>query len=231
LIIGGGLSGMSAALEIARSGFEVHLVEKDKHLGGHLRRIHRTLIGVDPQETFRNLEKEILADGRIKVHLNDTVAEVKGYIGNFESTLKSGEKVKHGTVVVATGAVEYEPAEYLFGKNPKVIRQTDLGEMISEKDFKAKSVVIIQCVGSRDEEHPNCSRICCSTAMANALKIRTDHPETSVYVLYRDIRTYGFREGNYNEAARLSVTFLRYDPSSPPKVFEEDGQLVVQVDE
>ena len=231
LIIGGGLSGMSAALEIARSGFEVHLVEKDKHLGGHLRRIHRTLIGVDPQETFRNLEKEILADGRIKVHLNDTVAEVKGYIGNFESTLKSGEKVKHGTVVVATGAVEYEPAEYLFGKNPKVIRQTDLGEMISEKDFKAKSVVIIQCVGSRDEEHPNCSRICCSTAMANALKIRTDHPETSVYVLYRDIRTYGFREGNYNEAARLGVTFLRYDPSSPPKVFEEDGQLVVQVDE
>ena len=231
LIIGGGLSGMSAALEIARSGFEVHLVEKDKHLGGHLRRIHRTLIGVDPQETFRNLEKEILADGRIKVHLNDTVAEVKGYIGNFESTLKSGEKVKHGTVVVATGAVEYEPAEYLFGKNPKVIRQTDLGEMISEKDFKAKSVVIIQCVGSRDEEHPNCSRICCSTAMANALKIRTDHPETSVYVLYRDIRTYGFREGNYNEAARLGVTFLRYDPSSPPKVFEEGGQLVVQVDE
>ena len=231
LIIGGGLSGMSAALEIARSGFEVHLVEKDKHLGGHLRRIHRTLIGVDPQETFRNLEKEILADARIKVHLNDTVTEVKGYIGNFESTLKSGEKVKHGTVVVATGAVEHEPAEYLFGKNPKVIRQTDLGEMISEKGFKAKSVVIIQCVGSRDEEHPNCSRICCSTAMANALKIKMDHPETSVYVLYRDIRTYGFREGNYNEAARLGVTFLRYDPSSPPKVFEEDGQLVVQVEE
>ncbi len=231
LIIGGGLSGMSAALEIARSGFEVHLVEKTKHLGGHLRRIHRTLIGVDPQETFRDLEKEILGDERIKVHLNDAVAEVKGYIGNFESTLKSGEKVKHGAIVVATGAVEYEPVEYLFGKNPKVIRQTDLGEMISEKGFKAKSVVIIQCVGSRDEEHPNCSRICCSTAMANALKIRKDHPETSVYVLYRDIRTYGFREGNYNEAARLGVTFLRYDPSSPPKVFEEDGELVVQVDE
>jgi heterodisulfide reductase subunit A len=231
LIIGGGLSGMSAALEIARSGFQVYLVEKDKHLGGHLRRIRRTLIGVDPQETFRKLEKDILGDERIKVYLDDTVTEVKGYIGNFESTLKSGEKVKHGTVVVATGAVEYEPAEYLFGKNPKVIRQTDLGEMISEKGFKAKSVVIIQCVGSRDEEHPNCSRICCSTAMANSLKIKKDHPETSVYVLYRDIRTYGFREENYNEAARLGVIFLRYDPSSPPKVFEEDGQLVVQVDE
>ena len=231
LVIGGGLSGMTAALEIARSGFEVHLVEKEKHLGGHLRRIHRTLIGVDPQETFRKLEKEIQEDKRIKVHLNDAVTEVKGYIGNFESTLRSGEKVKHGTIVVATGAVEYEPSEYMFGKNPKVIRQTDLGEIISEKGFKAKSVVIIQCVGSRDEEHPNCSRICCSTAMANALKIKKDHPETSVYLLYRDIRTYGFREENYNEAARLGVTFLRYDPSSPPKVFEEDGHLVVQVDE
>ncbi len=231
LVIGGGLSGMTAALEIARSGFEVHLVEKEGQLGGHLRRIHRTLIGVDPQETFRMLEKDIQEDDRIKVHLNETVTEVKGYIGNFESTLKGGEKVRHGAVVVATGAVEHEPGEYLFGKNPRVIRQTDLGEMISDEGFKADSVVIIQCVGSRDEEHPNCSRICCSTAMANALKIKRDHQETSVYVLYRDIRTYGFREENYNEAARMGVVFLRYDPSSPPRVSEEDGRLVVEVDE
>ncbi len=231
LVIGGGLSGMTAALEIAKSGFDVHLVEKSTHLGGHLRRIHRTLIGVDPQETFRGLEKEITDNPRIKVHLGETVAEVKGYIGNFETTLKGGEKVSHGAVVVATGAVEYEPTEYMFGKNPNVIRQTDLGEMISEKGFKADSVVVIQCVGSRDEEHPNCSRICCSTAMANAMKIKQDHPETSVYILYRDIRTFGFREENYNEAARLGVTFLRYDPSAPPRVREEGGKLVVEVDE
>ncbi|MEW5748281.1 MAG: CoB--CoM heterodisulfide reductase iron-sulfur subunit A family protein [Candidatus Thermoplasmatota archaeon] len=231
LVIGGGLSGMTAALEIARSGFDVHVVEKSKHLGGHLRRIHRTLIGVDPQETFRKLEKEVMGDPRIKVHLEDTVAEVKGYIGNFETTLGSGEKVQHGAIVVATGAVEHEPEQYLFGKDPKVIRQTDLGEMVSGKDFKAKSVVIIQCVGSRDEEHPNCSRICCSTAMANAMKIKQDHPGTAVYVLYRDIRTFGFREENYNEAARLGVVFLRYDPSSPPRVSEHGGHLTVEVDE
>ena len=231
LVIGGGLSGMTAALEIAKSGFDVHLVEKSTHLGGHLRRIHRTLVGVDPQEAFMKLGKEIMANPRIEVHLGDTVAEVKGYIGNFETTLKGGDKIKHGAIVVATGAVEYEPSEYMFGKNPKVIRQTDLGEMISDKGFKADSVVVIQCVGSRDEEHPNCSRICCSTAMANAMKIKQDHPETSVYILYRDIRTFGFREENYNEAARLGVTFLRYDPSAPPRVREEGGKPVVEVDE
>ncbi len=132
---------------------------------------------------------------------------------------------------MATGAVEYTPTEYMFGKDPRVIRQTELGELIAEKDFKAKDVVIIQCVGSRNEEHPNCSRICCSTAMANAIRIKKEHPETSVYVLYRDIRTYGFAEEHYNEAARLGVMFLRYDPSDPPKVSIEDGRIVVEIDE
>ena len=231
LVIGGGLAGMTAALEIANAGFEVHLVEKDPELGGYLRRIHHTLSGVDPQEAFEDLKKRISENPGIKLHLNDTVTEVRGYIGNFESTLRSGQKFKHGAVVVATGAVEYTPTEYMFGKDPRVIRQTDLGELIAEKDFKAKDVVIIQCVGSRNEEHPNCSRICCSTAMANALRIKKEHPETSVYVLYRDIRTFGFAEENYNDAARLGVTFLRYDPSDPPRVSIEDGRIVVEIDE
>ncbi|MBU1158141.1 MAG: CoB--CoM heterodisulfide reductase iron-sulfur subunit A family protein [Candidatus Thermoplasmatota archaeon] len=231
LIIGGGLSGMTAALEIAKSGFEVHLVEKEKQLGGHLRRIHHTLSGVDPQETFEQLEKEIAEHKNIKTHLNETASEIKGYIGNFETTLKSGEKLKHGAIVVATGGVEYEPVEYMFGKNPKVVRQTDLGELLAEKDFKADNVVIIQCVGSRNDEYPNCSRICCSTAMANAMKIKKEHPETNVFVLYRDIRTYGFAEENYNEAARLGVIFLRYDPASPPRVVATNGDIVVEIDE
>jgi heterodisulfide reductase subunit A len=231
LVIGGGLSGLTAALDIANSGFEVHLVEKDKELGGHIRRIRHTLAGVDPQDALRKLKADVQSHDKIKVHLGQTVKEVKGYIGNFETTLSNGEKVKHGTVVVATGAVEHEPTQYLYGKNPKVIRQTDLGEMIAKKDFDAKDIVIIQCVGSRDEEHPNCSRICCSTAMANALKIKKEHPMTNVYVLYRDIRTYGFAEENYNEAARLGVTFLRYDPSDPPKVTDENGEIVVEIGE
>ena len=231
LVIGGGLSGMSAALEIANAGYEVHLVEKEKELGGHLKQIYHTLSGVDPQDTFKRLKKELEEHKNIKLHVGDLVTEVKGYIGNFESTLKSGEKVKHGAIVVASGGIEYNPTEYLHGKSPKVIKQTDLGTMLAHKKFKAENVVIIQCVGSRNEEHPSCSRICCSTAMANAEKIKKEHPHTNVFILYRDIRTYGFAEEHYNEAARLGVTFLRYDPANPPKVYENGQDLIVEVDE
>ena len=134
-------------------------------------------------------------------------------------------------MVVASGAVEYEPKEYLYGQHPKVIKQTDLGDMLANGKLDAKAVAIIQCVGSRNEEHPNCSRICCSTAMANALKIRDEHPETSVYILFRDIRTFGFAEENYNEAARQGVMFLRYDSESPPRVKADGDGIVVEIDE
>ncbi|HUU07377.1 MAG TPA: CoB--CoM heterodisulfide reductase iron-sulfur subunit A family protein [Thermoplasmata archaeon] len=231
LVIGGGLSGMTAALEIAKAGYEVHLVEKEKELGGHMKRIHHTLAGVNPHETLADLKKELQDHKNIMIHLGETVEEVRGYIGNFESTLKGGEEIKHGAVVVASGAVEYEPKEYLCGQHPKVIKQTDLGEMLANGKLDAKSVAIIQCVGSRNDEHPNCSRICCSTAMANALKIREKYPETSVYILFRDIRTFGFAEENYNEAARQGVTFLRYDPETPPRVRADGDGIVVEIDE
>ncbi len=231
LVMGGGLSGMMAALEIAKAGYEVHMVEKDKDLGGHLKRIYHTLSGVDPQETFASLKKQIGEHKNIKVHLNDEVKELKGYIGNFESTLKSGETVKHGAIVVATGGIEYNPVEYEHGRHKQVIKQTELGELLHSKKLKAENIVIIQCVGSRNEEHTNCSRICCSTAMANAVKIKKEHPSTNVFVLYRDIRTYGFAEEHYNEAARLGVTFLRYDPAAPPRVTAKGDDLWVEVDE
>jgi heterodisulfide reductase subunit A-like polyferredoxin len=231
LVIGGGLSGMSAAMEIANAGYEVHLVERERELGGHLKRIYHTLSGVDPQRTFKRLEQGLFKHRNVRLHLGDEVSEVKGYVGNYESTLKSGEKVKHGVVVVATGAVEYTPTEYLYGKNPKVIRQTELGRLLAKKQFKADNVVIIQCVGSRTQEHPNCSRICCSTAMANAVKMKKEHPDTNVFVLYRDIRTFGFAEEHYNEAASLGIMFLRYDPSAPPEIVEEGQDLYVEVEE
>jgi len=231
MIIGGGLSGMAAALEIANAGYQVYIVEKDKQLGGHIRKIYHTLSGVDPQDTLNRMRSELESHNDVRIFLNDEVKELKGYIGNFESTLKSGEKIKHGAIVVASGGIEYEPKEYEFGKHKKVIKQTDLGELLHSKKFKARNVVVIQCVGSRNEEHPNCSRICCSTAMANAVKIKKEHPETNVFILYRDIRTYSFAEEHYNEAARLGVTFLRFDPEAPPVVHHKGDQLFVDVDE
>ncbi len=231
LVIGGGLSGMCAALEIARSGYEAHIVEKEQELGGHIRRIYHTLSGVDPQGTLSKLKEDLLASPNVKVHLGAVVSEVKGHIGSFETMLGGGETIKHGVIVVATGAIEYAPTEYMYGKNPKVIRQTDLGRLIAKGGFKGGNVVVLQCVGSRTAEWPNCSRICCSTAMANAIRIKKEHPESNVFVLFRDIRTYGFAEEYYNEAASLGVIFLRYDPSTPPRVFEEGENLYVDVEE
>jgi len=231
LVIGGGLAGMTSALSIAEGGFDVHLVEKTDKLGGHLIGIYNTLTGLDPQEVLTETKKKLEANDKVTIHLNSTVKEIAGYLGNFETKLSDGSQFKHGVIIVATGANEYEPKEYLFGKDKNVILQTELGRRLAKKEFSAKTVVIIQCVGSRCEESPNCSRICCFTAMANALRIKKEHPETAVYVLYRDIRTYGFAEEHYNEAAKLGVLFVRWDVDRPPVVTEENGHLVVRVHE
>ncbi|MFQ6086446.1 MAG: FAD-dependent oxidoreductase [Candidatus Bathyarchaeia archaeon] len=230
LVIGGGLSGMIAALELAKQGFEVHLVEKEKELGGNLRHIHYLLGSEDPQERLRSLIKEVTENEKIHVHLNAEIANVEGYVGNFKTTLLcSSEKkeINHGIVIVATGAVEYKPTEYLYGVDKRVLTQHELEERLAKGDFNAKTVVMIQCVGSRNDERPYCSRICCSLAVKNALKLKELSPETDVYVLYKDMRTYGFKEEYYREAASKGVLFIRYDDENKPKVAQENGDLKV----
>ncbi|MBM4237495.1 MAG: CoB--CoM heterodisulfide reductase iron-sulfur subunit A family protein, partial [Euryarchaeota archaeon] len=229
LVIGGGLSGMTAALEIASQGYPVHLVEKEGELGGNLRSIHFLVNGLDPNKVLADTIDKVRANGLIRLHLGTKVDEVEGYVGNFSSTLSSGEKVEHGVIVVATGGVEYQPREYLFGSSPNVITQLQLGERLMEGKVDSKVVAIIQCVGSRNEEYPNCSRICCSTSMTNAIQLKKNCPETTVYVLYKDIRTYGFNEAHYGEAARLGIIFLRYGEKDPPVVEERGGRLVLTV--
>ncbi|HDP96742.1 MAG TPA: CoB--CoM heterodisulfide reductase iron-sulfur subunit A family protein [Euryarchaeota archaeon] len=231
LVLGGGIAGMSAAIAIANGGYNVHIVEKSDRFGGHLNTIYHTLTGLDPQEVLEETRKEIEEDEKITVHLNSTLEQLSGYLGNFESKLSDGSTVKHGIIVVATGGLEYEPKEYMYGEDEMIIPQTELGRRLAKGEFDAKNVAVIQCVGSRNEEYPNCSRICCFTAMANALRIKKEHPETSVYVLYRDIRTFGFAEEYYNEAARAGVLFVRWDPESPPVVTKENGQIVIRVTE
>jgi len=230
LVIGGGVSGMTAALELAKQGFEVHLVERENELGGHLRRIHYLLEGENPKEHLSKLTKKIMENNKIHVYLGAEVTNVSGFVGNFKTKiLHNGEEkeIKNGIVIVATGAAEYKPVEYLYGKSPSVMTQHELEEEIAKGEFKAQSVVMIQCVGARTKERPNCARICCGQAIKNALKIKDISPETEVYILYKDVRSYGFKEDFYREAAAKGVLFINYDDDRKPKVTNEEGKLTV----
>jgi heterodisulfide reductase subunit A len=231
LIIGGGVSGMTSALELARQGFEVHLVEKEQDLGGHLRTIHYLLDGDDPKEKLSTLVKAVLANDKIHVYLGAEVTDLSGFVGNFKSHIKQqnseAKEVEHGIVIIATGATEYQPTEYLYGKSPNVVTQHELEEKIANGQFKAKNVVMIQCVGARNEERPNCARICCGQAIKNALKIKEISPETEVYVLYKDMRAYGFKEDYYRDAATKGVLFVNYGDERKPRVANENGKLGV----
>ncbi|MHC4753227.1 MAG: CoB--CoM heterodisulfide reductase iron-sulfur subunit A family protein, partial [Planctomycetota bacterium] len=227
LVIGGGLAGMTAALEIANNGYKAHLVEKEPDLGGNLKDIYFEL-GTDrsPQELFKDLKSKLINNPSIEIHTGTTVTSIEGFIGNFTTTLSNDIEVKHGVIIVATGAMEYKPTEYLYGQNDRVMTQKELEKKLANGEVPKNSVVMIQCVGSRTKERPNCSRICCANAIKNALKLKKLSPETEIYVLYKDIRTYGYREDYYREAAEAGVRFVRYDDENKPVVTEDDGLTV-----
>jgi heterodisulfide reductase subunit A len=230
LVIGGGVSGMTAALELARQGFETHLVEKDKELGGHLRTIHY-LLGEkdDPQERLNALVKAVNENDKIHVYADAEVVDVYGFVGNFKSKIRERNKkekeIEHGVVIVATGAVEYRPTEYFYDKDPRVVTQHELEEDLANGEFKARNVIMVQCVGARTKERPNCARICCGQAIKNALKIKEVSPETEVYVLFKDVRSYGFKEDYYREAAMKGVLFINYDDEQKPELTKDTDRL------
>ncbi|MCK4455279.1 MAG: CoB--CoM heterodisulfide reductase iron-sulfur subunit A family protein, partial [Thermoplasmata archaeon] len=229
LVIGGGLSGLTAALSLAEHGIETHLVEKTKELGGNLRRVAHTLAVDDTQKLLEGMIEEVENNDNIMLHMETEVESVDGFVGNFHTTLANRDEFDHGVVILATGAIEYKPTEYLYGKNDHVMTQLELEERMLHEEFRPKSIVTIQCVGSRTPEYPNCSRICCSTSIKNALWVKERYPDTPVYILYKDIRTYGFRERFYREASMKGVIFLRYNDENPPEVTEENGRLRVVV--
>ena len=233
LIVGGGLAGMTAALDLATQGFPVHLVERDAQLGGNLRKIHRTLNRESTGEFLDELIQKVESHDQITVHLGKCVGEISGYIGNYKTKLTGeDEEFEHGVVIVATGATEHTPKEYLYGSDDRVMTQMEFGELLAEGDVarieSLKTVVMIQCVGSRDDEHPYCSRICCGTAVKNALHLKELNPKTRVYVLCRDVRVYGLNECRYQEAREKGVMFLRYEADDKPRVAADNGRLVVQ---
>ena len=229
LVIGGGLSGMTASLSLARQGFDVYLVEKEKDLGGNLRYLHYVLNGDKPQDELRRLCEEIGQNSKIHLFTGAAIEKIEGSVGDFRTTISAGgetTEVTHGAVIVATGAKQYEPEEYLYKQDGRVVTQRELEACLAtgdcflapESNRPEKTVVMIQCVGSRDAGHPYCSRVCCSDAMKNALRIKALFPKTHVYVLYRDIRTYGFKESHYTRARQKGVVFVRYDETCKPEV-------------
>ncbi|MFC1504477.1 FAD-dependent oxidoreductase [Spirochaetota bacterium] len=229
LVIGGGISGMTAAYSLAEQGFPVHLVEQEEELGGNMKHIYYLPGGKDPQRELSEMIQKISDHANITVWHSTTLESMKGFIGNFETVIKKGDKettLKHGAVVVATGAVEYTPTEYLYGKDKNVITQHDLEEQLKDGKIKAKRVVMIQCVGSREEGHMYCSRVCCNNAIKNSLKIKKISPKTEVYILYRDIRSYGFNEDYFQAARDSGVVFLRYDADKKPDVSNKKGLQV-----
>lgn len=237
LVVGGGVAGMTSALTLAEQGFQTYLIEKASDLGGMARRIHYTVEGLDVQAYLSDLKKKTYRHQLIRVITDATITDVTGYVGNFVTKVKSKgrvQEIKHGAAIIATGADEYKPTEYLYGQDSRVMTQLELEAKIAGGDEpvrNARSVVMIQCVGCRQEDRNYCSRVCCSGAMKNALKLKSVNKDMDIYVLFRDMRTYGFNEDYYREAAGKDVRFIRYEPQDKPLVeaVEEDGRSVLRV--
>jgi heterodisulfide reductase subunit A len=228
LVIGGGVSGLVAAREIAEAGFVVHLVERSKDLGGNLRRLRFLHNGMRPEDGLRRLILQVADNARIRMHTDARITAIEGFIGSFKTKIAKGaeeEEISHGAIIVATGAQESKPTEYLYGKDPRVVTQTELEQKWGQTPFS--TVVMIQCAGSREKDRPYCSRVCCSQAVKNALKIKEANPLANVVILYRDVRTYGFREADYRRAREKGVLFLRYSEEAKPRVEMHNGTLHV----
>jgi heterodisulfide reductase subunit A-like polyferredoxin len=237
IVIGGGIAGMTSALKIADQGYEVFLIEKEDKLGGNIRNLHYTLEGKDIPALLGSTTERVANHPLIHTMLNSELLESGGSKGNFTSKVRVGkngdgeiQEIKHGVTVIATGAREWKPNEYLYGEDPRIMTQIELENRIVSRPADiagAKKIVMIQCVGSRNEERPGCSRTCCATAVKNALKIKELNPEADITVLYRDVRTYGLAEPYYAKAREQGVLFVRYEPELKPEVANNGHGLTV----
>ncbi|MEW6352121.1 MAG: FAD-dependent oxidoreductase [Thermodesulfobacteriota bacterium] len=225
VVVGGGVAGMTAALNLADQGFSVHLLEATDTLGGNARKLFHTIKGEAIQPYVEALVDKVRSNERIKVHFKARIEDVHGFIGNFKTKVSAngGEpfEIEHGVAVIATGAYEWKPDLYGYGQDPRIRTQLDMSEAMKAQDpavIEAESTVFIQCVGSRCEERPWCSKVCCNHAVKDSIALKKSNPSAKVLVLYRDIRTFGLNEPHYEEARRLGVVFARYTPDNPPSV-------------
>ncbi len=239
LVIGGGISGMNAALFIAEQGYKVTLVEREEQLGGQALKITSDRLGNDPRKYVKSLIKKITNHPLITVYTKSNIVDVNGYIGNFTSKIESINtqnnsiiRIEHGVIIIATGGKQYIPNEYLYGQSKQVITQLDLENILDKNQEvikKLNTLVMIQCVGSRGQNLSYCSRVCCIQAIKNALRIKDINPKASIYILYRDIRTYGFSEDDYRLARQKGITFIRYKKEQYPKVVKENNAISLYI--
>jgi heterodisulfide reductase subunit A len=235
LVVGGGVAGMTAALDLADQGFVVHLVERQNELGGNLRKIRYIADHGDPARDLQTLIARVKKNGNIHLHLGARIRAIDGSLGKF--TTKVGEadgstsEFAHGGVIVAVGADEYKPKEYLYGQSERIITQLELEDRMENGGLDAKRIVMIQCVGSRDAERPYCSRVCCTAAITNALRIKERDPSAEIVILYRDIRTYGMREELYTRARGAGILFTRFEDDDNPRVEANGNGIKVTVND
>lgn len=237
LIIGGGIAGMEAAVLMGKQGFETYLIERSEKLGGNALYLRHPIEGIPGNPTvaehIESLTKELEKLDNVKVYLSTEIEDIEGYVGNYKTTIKTPdgrETLEHGVVIVTTGAKQYEPkqGEYGWGMSEKVITMRDLDMKLAEGEIKVEdgeTFAFIQCVGSRNDEHPYCSRVCCTKAVEEAVYIKSKNPKARVVVFYRDIRTYGYAELIYRKAREMGTLFIRFDPEKPPEVtIGDDGK-------
>jgi len=235
LVIGGGVAGMTSALNLVDQGFPVDLLEATDKLGGNAIRLHHTIKGEEVQSFLDGLIKKVTSDDRITIHRHAKIDEVEGFVGNFKTTVTSDRgksiEIAHGVTVVATGASEWKPDLYGYGTDPRIRTHLDMSEAMVANDpavMQAGTTVFIQCVGSRCEERPWCSKVCCNHTVKDAIALKKANPNAKIFVLYRDVRTFGLNEPYYEAARRMGVVFVRYEPENPP-VVEVGPKIVVKV--
>ncbi|HLB11485.1 MAG TPA: FAD-dependent oxidoreductase, partial [Dehalococcoidia bacterium] len=226
LVVGGGVAGMTAALSLADQGYKVYLVEREKELGGRLRQLHSTVEGADPRPYLASLEERVRTHSEVEVLTGMRVAKTGGFVGNYKTTLSSASDptqmlIEHGVTILATGGEEYRGPEYLLGQDTRVITQGDLEARLAQGDpqlGQARDIAMIQCVGPWESQEFYCSRICCSLAMKNALELKKLNPKARIQVLFKEMRTYGFKEELYTAAREAGVLMVRYSDSRPPRL-------------
>ncbi len=235
LVVGGGVTGMTAALELADKGFKVYLVEKTTELGGVANSLKKTLEGSDVQQFLTDLVSKTKAHEKIEIITSALIVDHTGMPGMFKTGMQVGRQlfyrqIEHGITILASGAKPNRPKGYMLDESDKVVTQIEIQNLIDDQPETVKdwdNVVMIQCVGSRTEDNPNCSRICCQNAVKNSLRILELNPNARVFVLYRDMRTYGRQEQYYRKAREKGVIFVRYDLDNTPQVEEVDGLIDV----